>query len=242
MSGLTDPYLKLDWAKKHLDTLDADLLAFHNSNPCRVFTRDDIENQRYILRIELKDVPDHIPLRCGDAFYCMRSCLDQLVWRLASLRVEVPGRTQFPTIESWDRDNGSARFIASLPDVPDEAIAIIRDLQPANRTTPPQDHLLWQLNAMCNLDKHRKIPAQGSRVAVQLPTPPGTFVHEEFRNNTILSVPLAEKAKLDMHPEVGFQVVFGDAAARVLIGPEEIREIYQFISDGILPKFTRFFA
>jgi hypothetical protein len=172
-TGLTDPILKLDWAKKHLDTLDADLLAFHNSKPCRFFASEDLENQRYILRVELKDVPDDIPLRCGDAFYCMRSCLDQLVWRLASLKVAVPGRTQFPIIERWD-SYGNSKFIDSLPDVPGEAVAIIRDLQPASRSHPPEAHLLWRLNAICNLDKHRKIPAHGRH---QTPYAPWDFYH-----------------------------------------------------------------
>src|SRR6267143_2645115 len=230
-TGLADPYLKLTWAKKHLDTLDEDLLAFHNTNPCRIFAKEDLENQRYVLRVYLSDVPDHIPLRCGDAFYCMRSCLDQLVWRLAELKVSKPGHTQFPIIESWVNNEGSSKFIGWLPDVPDEAIAIIRDLQPANRATSPESHPLWRLNAICNLDKHRKIPAQGSHIALKLPTPPGTFRIEEFPNNTVLSVPLAEKSKLDMHPEVAFEVVFGDPEARVLIGPHEIRDIYKFVSN-----------
>jgi hypothetical protein len=82
-TGLTDPYLKLDWAKRHLEALDADLRVFHESKPCRFTSRDDLENQRHILRVDLDDVPDHICLRCGDAFYCMRACLDHScgVWR-----------------------------------------------------------------------------------------------------------------------------------------------------------------
>jgi hypothetical protein len=160
---------------------------------------------------------------------------------LAELRVGEPRHTQFPIIESWERDNGKGRFIAALPDVPDEAVASIRELQPANRRDSPESHPLWRLNYICNLDKHRKIPAEGSRVALNLPTPPGTFKVEEFADNTVLSVPLAEKAKLDMHPEVGFQVVFGDST-RLLIGPDEIREIYEFIRDDVLPRFSSFFT
>src|SRR6266404_1778641 len=100
--GLTDAYLKLNWAKHHLDALDADLEIFHKTDPCKFTSEDDLKNQRHILRVELGTVPDNIPLRCGDAFYCMRASLDQLVWRLAKLTVTIPDRTQFPIIEEWD--------------------------------------------------------------------------------------------------------------------------------------------
>jgi hypothetical protein len=92
--GLTDPYLKLDWAKRHLEALDDDLEVFHHSDSCRLTYEDDPENMRHILRVQLVDVPDHISLRCGDV----------------------------------------------------------------------EENLLWRLNAMCNLDKHRRIPANGSEV------------------------------------------------------------------------------
>jgi hypothetical protein len=238
--GLTDPYLKLNWAKRHLDTLDADLEAFHKSDPCRFTVHDDLESQRHILRIDLDNVPDHISLRCGDAFYCMRSSLDQLVWRLAKLNVGVPGRTQFPIVEKWD-DDSRVRFKRCLVDVPGEAVTIIRDLQPANGTGSAKASFLWQLNAMCNLDKHRRIPVHGSQVALKLPTSPDDSLRiEASENHAIFSVPLSEKHKLDFHREVSFVVVFGDPK-EVLLGPIEIGEIYHFLSDKLLPRFARFF-
>ena len=56
-----------------------------------------------------------------------------------------------------------------------------------------------------------------------------------------MSVPLADKAKLNLHPNVTFQVTFGDATARVILGPLDIRDIYNFISNSVLPSFLRFF-
>jgi hypothetical protein len=200
-TGLTDPYLKLDWAKRHLEALDADLRVFHESKPCRFTSRDDVENQRHILRVDLDDVPDHICLRCGDAFYCMRACLDQLVWRLAKLTVTIPERTQFPIIEKWDSDS-LGRFAPQTQGVPADALAIIKDLQPANRPATVKENLLWRLNAMCNLDKHRRIPANGSEVQFFLRTgaDPSNITFETLDNFGIFSVPLADKGKLNIHP------------------------------------------
>lgn len=242
-TGLTDPYLKLDWAKRHLEALDADLKVFHESKPCRFSSQDDLEHQRHILRVDLDDVPDPICLRCGDAFYCMRACLDQLVWRLAKLNVTIPDRTQFPIIEEWNKDS-LGRFKDNLRDVPADAVAIIRDLQPANAPASAKGNLLWRLNAMCNLDKHRRIPANGSEVQFFLPT--GADISmvtiETFDDYGIISVPLAHKSKLDIHPKVTYQVIFGDATSGVRIGPDDIRAIYEFLSDSVLPKFVRFFT
>ena len=242
-TGLTDPYLKLDWAKRHLEALDADLKVFHESNPCRFTGKDDLENQRHILRVDLDDVPDHICLRCGDAFYCMRASLDQLVWRLAKLTVTIPDRTQFPIIENWDSDS-LGRFKKYLIGVPDTAVAIIKDLQPANRPTAVKEHLLWRLNAMCNLDKHRRIPANGSEVQFFLPTGADASMEtiETFDDHGIFSVPLAHKSKLDIHPKVTYQVIFGDATSGVRIDPDDIRAIYEFLSNSVLPRFVRFFT
>jgi hypothetical protein len=244
MTGLADPYLKLNWAKRHLEVLDEDLEAFHKSDPCRFSRYDDREHGRHVVRVELTDVPDNIPLRCGDAFYCMRASLDQLVWRLAKLNSVIPDRrVQFPIIETWDEDS-RGRFKVQLTDVPADAIAIIRNLQPAEGMRHFEGNLLWKLNAMCNLDKHRRICANGSHVQFNLPAgvDPNSIVFESFDTYGTLSVPLSEKRKLDFDPNVTFQVSFGDVTTRVVLGPTDIRDVYQFIYDAVLPRFLRFFA
>jgi hypothetical protein len=240
--GLTDAYLKLNWAKRHLDGLDEALQSFHESNPCRFSGKDDLANGKYLLKVELDNVPDEIPLRCGDAFYCMRACLDQLVWSLAKLTVVIPEHTQFPIIESWTAD-GCSRFKRHLRGVPDAAVAVIRELQPAESATPVQMNHLWRLNAMCNLDKHRRIPANGSHVDFALPKAMlGSVKFEMSETCGVISVPLADKHKLDLHPQARFQVNLGDATAGVNLGPHDIRDIYNFLNEGVLPRFIRFFA
>lgn len=242
MSGLADPYLKLNWAKRHLEALDAELEAFHKTNPCRLSHKDDIEGNRHLLVVELPDIPDPISLMCGDAFYCMRSCLDQLVWRLAKITAPIPGKTQFPIFDRWGKDEERS-FANCLSGVPGDAISIIRELQPASGSAPKETHLLWRLNAMCNLDKHRRIPANGCEVMIHLPNArPGAVGMETLENGAVLSVPLARKRELDLYPEISFQVIFGDVTGGVRVGPRDVRDIYQFISDRVLPRFVPFFA
>jgi len=241
MTGLADPYLKLSWAKHHLDTLDLELESFYQSEPYRFTRKDDLENQRHFLRVDLMDVPDRMSLIVGDAFYCMRSSLDQLVWRLAKLTVVTPGHTQFPIIEKWNSESRH-RFKAQLSGVPDEAIAIIRDLQPANGPEPCESYLLWRLDTMCKLDKHRRILANGSDITFHLPTGDSTVTIEALDDCGIISVPLADKRKLDLHPSTSFTVNFGDFTARVGMNVGGIGDIHKFIMDSVLPRFMRFFA
>jgi hypothetical protein len=106
-----------------------------------------------------------------------------------------------------------------------------------------EENLLWRLNAMCNLDKQRRIPANGSEVFSKLPSAdPKLVSFETFENQGIFSVPWGHRDQLDLHPNVSFQVVFGDVASRVALGPNGIRDIYEFISTRLLPRFIRFFT
>lgn len=240
-SGLSDPYLKLNWAKHHLDALDEELEAFHRSEPCRFTREDNLKDGRHYLRVKLMDIPDNIALMCGDAFYCMRSCLDQLVWRLAKIHKIVPERVQFPVIEQWDAD-GEKLFKRHLRNVPGGAVSIIRSLQPANAVDSMKSHHLWRLNAMCNLDKHRRIPVRGCVVDFNLPTADPHLVKTETSDDGgAISVPIACKEQLDLDPNVSFQVVFGDDTAGVALGPSDIRDVYEFVSNQVLPRFMRFF-
>jgi hypothetical protein len=93
---MADPYLKAMRSKEHLDSLREGLRSFREDNPIRLLRHDDIENQRYCIRYEIKSVPDKLHLIVGDFLYCLRSSLDQLVWTLAKLTLPYPEGTQFP--------------------------------------------------------------------------------------------------------------------------------------------------
>src|SRR5271165_6791716 len=163
--GLVDSYLKLGRAKKHMDALDALLKQFTGEKAYTLTRYDDLEQQRHCLKIKLHDVPDDICLTVGDLFYNMRSCLDQLVWSLAHRvgRILDPDYTQFPVMES-DNSPCRKRFRNQTEGVPDAAREEILLLQPYHRGDAYKAHPLWRLDAMCNLDKHRRIPANGSEI------------------------------------------------------------------------------
>jgi hypothetical protein len=259
MLGLADPFLKIGRAKKHLESLDTLLDSFTADRPYTFSRHDDLENQRHILKLKLADVPDDICLTVGDAYYNMRSCLDQLVWSLAKRIGGVidPERTQFPILAE-DTPDTRRSFKDQTKGVPSAPLDEIRGFQPHHRLDY-KAHPLWRLNAMCNLDKHRRIPANGSELLVNFPDVTkgivgiehvygGTIVGipfglklEAHENGFDASVPLDQKDKLKMHPTVTFKVNFGGDASRFTENRDGIWEIWRFVNDTVLPRFVRFF-
>jgi hypothetical protein len=213
------------------------------------------------MECKLHDVPDDICLTVGDLFYNMRSCLDQIVWSLAKRVGGVldPDRTQFPIL-AVDNEDTRRSFSRQTEGVPSDALDEIRGFQPYQRKESYKAHPLWRLNAMCNLDKHRRIPANGSEgifrfpkitqgdiVGVQ-PHASGMVVEipidlrmEALADRHRVSVPLVDKGRLQLDPTTPFKVNFGGDAAGLTEDRRGIGEIYQFVCDTVLPRFLRFF-
>jgi hypothetical protein len=252
--GILDPYLKLGRAKVHIEALDLELKRFLRKGKPYTFDRyDDLAKQRHVLCFKHNDVPDAPSLIVGDALYCMRSALDQLVWSLAHLTLAVPNlpanTTQFPILSSpptTPRD--IERWDSQVRDVPDRAIEEIKAFQPYNRGTSYKAHPLWRLNALGNMDKHRRIPANGGEILVQLPKATRQYVTvESFDDCHVVSAPLAHKDKLQLHPRITVTVNFGSGdpaihADALVENRDGLWEIYNFVADTVVPRFVRFFA
>lgn len=247
--SLADPYLKTSRAKEHLDSLHSEILSFAESKPCAVKGEDDLKDGWYKIRITMKQPPDRMALIVGDLFYCLRSALDQTVWALAKLTLPCPVRTQFPI---QDANNAESRktFINQTLGVPPEAIRIIEDLQPyhGGDTAAIRSHLLWCLNAMCNLDKHRRIPVHGSiftlENVVRGPIPPevaSAITVQAFDNGAEVIIPIEFKDKVNLKPPASFDIVFGDLSLGIECKFDGIRARYDFVADDVVPRFSRFF-
>lgn len=98
---------------------------------------------------------------------------------------------------------------------------------------------------MCNLDKHRRIPANS--VAVE-----GTIyglnsgelkqVRLEATDEChIVSAPLSFKNKMRLDPKPPVQITFGGDMSGITETYETLLEIHDFVARDVLPKFDRFF-
>ncbi len=240
-SSLTDPYLKTARAKEHLDELRERLRKFREDEPISFKREDDLTNQQHVVRIKIKGVPDKITLIAGDFLYCLRSSLDQLVWALAKSVGSYPKGTQFPIFEQ--RDQG--KFNRNTLGVPPGAIAVIESYQPYNAQSPTvmKEHLLWQLNKLCNIDKHRRIPTDATVIDFNFPDFPRKFISlAKFDHDAeIITVPLELKEYMKINPMANLNVTFGDSYESIRCDFARLEQMYEFVAHKLIPEFATFF-
>jgi hypothetical protein len=239
--SLVEPYLKTTRAKVHLDALRHSLDLFRKSKPITVFRKENRKSGRYEIRIKIADTPNEVPLILGDLLYCLRSSLDQTVWQLASLTTPYPERTQFPILDK-DTRNTRKSFADWTDGVPARAKRLIKSLQPYHRADPSA-HLLWRLNRLCNIDKHRRIPIHGDQLNFRFPKISRaserllSFDHDQ----NMVSGPLDLKSQMALDPDVSFDVILGDMSDGISCDFDGITKIYDFVAQSVIPRFARFF-
>src|SRR6185437_16302475 len=105
--------------------------------------------------------------------------------------------------------------------------------------------LLWQLNELCNIDKHQMIAVGSSTFNVaNVGKTGGTY--SELNHAVVVTVPLAKKEQLQLDVNI-VRVVFGapidtvNTTSDFEIGIERFEEIYNFVRNDVVPRFKGFF-
>jgi hypothetical protein len=106
--GLIEAYWKTEQAKHHLGELKTAVATFAE-DACLINSEDDLERQIHRITFTFKEPHCWIHLIAGDFLYCLKSALDNAVFRLAKDSLSYPDRTQFPVIEI-DNSKGRKRF------------------------------------------------------------------------------------------------------------------------------------
>jgi hypothetical protein len=163
------------------------------------------------------------------------------VWQLAKLRHSYPERTQFPIL---DKDTRATRkqFADWTDGIPAAAKALIKSLQPYRRSDPTA-HLLWRLNRLCNIDKHRRIPIHGDVLNFNMPKFPRAAAHLLVfdHDQHMVSGPLSLSGQMTFDPDVSFDVIFGDLSDGIASDFDGVAKIYDFVNLRVIPGFARFF-
>lgn len=238
--SLKNPLLKVERAKEHLDVLDAKLSEFSKTQPFRVTHYEDVQNGRYIMRLQIPIIDPRLAVIAGDAVYNLRSSLDHIAWQLALLTKDRPyGRTEFPIVGE-DTPENIRGFKRVTRDIPSNAIDEIKALQPYLRGPAYKDDLLWKLDKLCNIDKHRVIPAQGTaldNIKIPIGIKP-TF--STLDDAAIVTMPIAVKAQMAFAPPPTADILFGSEIDGIVINARQLGELYEHVRDSVLPRFARF--
>lgn len=239
--SLRYPRLKVERAKEHLDELDDKLKEFIKTNPVKYRVTEDIPNGLYMMAFRIPIIDPRLAVVAGDVAYNLRASLDHIAWQLALMNREQPyDRTAFPLIAK-DGSDALRTFRSFTQDIPGDAAEVIKRFQPYRRGDQYQDDLLWKLDRLCNIDKHRIIPAHG--IAVDFKIPPGVKPKvTHVADTVIVLMPLTVKEAMKNTPPPTTEVVFGSQADNISIGQHELSRIYDYVSGIVLPQFERFFT
>ena len=239
--SLKNPKLKFKRAEEHLNVLNAKMDEFVKSKPPQITAQEDVKKGLYILRLKIPIIDPKLGVIAGDAIHNLRSALDHIAWQLALTTTDRPyKRTCFPIVEEDTRENMS-RFADVTRDIPPGAVDEIKALQPYHRGAAFKDDWLWKLDTLCNIDKHRVIPAHGTALDFKIPKGVEPIHYGALNDTYIVSMPISVKAQMKLAPPPTFDILFGSQVDGLVISFVELYNINTFIRDSIVPRFTGFF-
>jgi hypothetical protein len=233
--------MKTERAKLHLDSLNKELDAY--SKDSHVVTVK-IENGRFFRRTQWKGMSPLIAMLLGEFLYCLRSGLDQLAWQLAlpASRKDRFKDICFPIFEKIDNSKRKRNFELTLNLFSDEVAQVIETLQPFKMPNP-REHVLWVLNELCNIDKHRIVPINSRGLNVFVPKNPALIVqHFESEDAIEMSIPIADKSQLEIELNDTMNVEFGEWDSDFSVPRQMLGEMHSYFVSTVIPTFQMFIS
>ncbi|MGQ3103793.1 MAG: hypothetical protein ACT6Q8_06755 [Niveispirillum sp.] len=153
LSGFEAANLKVARAKRHYEELHGILSNYVASSPFRLRVCYDNEKENTIVKAHLlSPIPSAVSAVVGDIFHNIRSSLDVAIYGVLENRVENRRSIQFPF--SADELNLKSRMQkCEIDKGPIELYNFIVSTRPFKLG----NEVLWSVNELNNLDKHRMI-------------------------------------------------------------------------------------
>jgi len=152
--SLSNVYLKIERAKKHISDCYAVGQAFLDARPYDIVHRIDPDTGEDTISYgDIKNPPRELSLFIGDAIHNLRTSLDFLACQIIKLRDSLHDceYTYFPISESAQKFE-TALQKAEVKSLGEQALQILQELQPYKEG---KGHGLWQLHRLDIQDKHR---------------------------------------------------------------------------------------
>jgi hypothetical protein len=249
VNRLLGPYLKIKRAKEHLDLLNSKIGAFKKSKCYTIRRKKYRKAGEYRVMMVFVDPPlDPLSLLAGDFVSCLRSSLDHLAFRLAIKNDKLPEEhVSFP-ICNGPCPNADTRSLIerATKGMPLDAVRLIESFQPYQHREDYKVSHLWRLNTLWNVDKHRHLALHSSMLQAyfaEIPINTRPLREQDLDNGGKQIVfPLgAIREDVKLKPKITTEVYFGDKRQDLMLTIQDFIEIYEFVSDKLIPKFARFF-
>jgi hypothetical protein len=148
------PALKMQRALRHLEETQQQIMSYLQSDPYQISVETDHGTSSYIVTAVHTPPPVDIALSFGDFLHNLRSSLDHLARMMVEenggVPVDGPGGTTFPVIPRVKAGLQNIRGGVSTA-----RREILQQIQPHNMGSDYEQHPLWKLNELDNIDKHR---------------------------------------------------------------------------------------
>ena len=156
---------KLARADETLDCLDLEITLFLRQGPgALVFTGDVTAFAEKAKAHADRHVPARFSILAGEVVHHLRSCLDYIVWELASPAPDAPHAAglEFPVFDRKPADKKSKnKFDRKIVGIQPQARHLIESLQPYQRPeavlTGPLNDPLMVIHDLDRIDKHRQL-------------------------------------------------------------------------------------
>ncbi len=247
--------------------LNREIEAFHMIKPYRTVHEPWAQNTIHILRAEIiGGLPEMIPVMLGDCLQNMRAALEHLAWELVEVGDGNPGRkTGFPIFKddpfTPDANPSLTRsFADKVSGMPEEAVAILKGLQP-HLGDDPEHELLWLLNDYSNIDRHNTLnlvlaASDSIEARPGKRNDSGEFIPDygNVLNDMLMSDVFVHGAELyrvtlrepdpDMEMEYNSPLYISFGKAGEIMGRPAVDMLHgmlRYIEQIILPQFMKFF-
>jgi hypothetical protein len=241
---------KIFRVKQHFEELQQEINRYFQTNPGAMVLAPDssVDNPTFFFQ-SAKPIPARFGLIAGDCLQNLRSSLDYLVWELVIAAGNQPSRkNMFPICSTLDAFNAALQR-KRLEGVGPAPIAIIESMQPFQSGTIYTENLLWILDELTNINKHRRVllTVLGSVVRAEIPAAEsegGVCGHPFAPERTENPRFVARKASGDarVNAKLHAFLVFNEA----LVRDQEIMTCLgtwtQYVGDTVISQFERFFS
>lgn len=243
--GLLDPDLKRQWAHKHLKEFESRCRLLQDTHSPKISTEDDLQGGFYVVKTEHAPFDARLielALFAGDFASNLRSALDHLAWQLVMLNGQKPSpNTCFPVCES-DNSHSRRYFTRCTADMNEDAISILEAMQPYHAGKDFRSTVLWRLNKLWNIDKHRHFFPHAVISEWQFRMdgvrPVGT---RQIDNCTFVRFRLSDKPAVHLNPNVTVEFRLRDSTENIDLGLSDLTSMYEFVANEALPAFAGLF-
>lgn len=240
-------------ARDLLNELDGLTIQYLMGSPATFDVVPHPESSTYTVTAHIDPPPLQVPVIFGDALHNMRSLLDHVARLLVVANGgqpvdRPPGATAFPI--HLERPN---RRVTINPGISAEAQAVVESLQPFLDPNP-QQHPLWRLSELNNIDKHRllhvtSLSGAGGVAFVPAPLDPTVPTTQEQRRHTVRMVP-EEPQVFEVEPDEMHMpaAMAGMWSSTVVLGEPLVgwdqqllavgSSILRFLADHALPQLS----